>query len=241
MEVLKQDIEKFLASSRESGTVYFDDDCYNFEEFNGVGVGCFSGRGNYYNRAGKIGGGFGCGYGDCAGDGYSNGTGIGYDIGEGYRPARDILSFNGQKVYRIDDIATLIYQVRGNYAKGAVLARDLILEPCFIARFGDYYGHGDTIHKAFEAAKYKATEEMPEDERIDLFVKEHPDLDKKYDDLFEWHHILTGSCEFGRRRWCEQHGYKPTDSITIRTFLEQTRNDYGHGVIAQVRKRYGLN
>ena len=53
-------------------------------------------------------------------------------------------------------------------------------------------------------------------------MKTHPALDEEYGDLFDWHHVLTGSCEFGRRQWCEEHGYKPTDSITLRTFLTET-------------------
>ena len=160
--------------------------------------------------------------------------------GSGSGDGSGILSFNGQKVYMVDGVQTLIYHVWGNYAKGAVLNGDLTLTSCFIARVGDFYGHGDTLHEAFNAANEKAMDGMDEDERIDLFVKEHPDLDKEYDDLFKWHHILTGSCDFGRRQWCKDHGYEPTDSITIRTFLEQTRNDYGHEVITKVRERYGL-
>ena len=188
--------------------------------------------------------GYGYGYGDGSGsgDGYGSGygSGSGSGSGDGYGYG-DIISFNGHKVHDVDGMPTLIYHVRGDYAKGAILNGDLTLKPCFVARFGDFYGHGGTIHEAFEASKDKAMQEMPVEERIDLFVREHPDLDKEYGDLFKWHHILTGSCEFGRRQWCEQHGYKPTDSITIRTFLDKTRDDYGRDVIAQVRKRYGLN
>ena len=137
-------------------------------------------------------------------------------------------------------MSTLIYAVRGNVAKGAVLGRDLTLKDCWIAKRGNFFAHGDTLHAAVEAVEAKWLENKPLDERIAEFLKTHPDLDEAYHDLFEWHHILTGSCEFGRRQWCEEHGYKPTDSITLRAFFEQTKNDYGGDVIRLAAQKYGL-
>ena len=135
---------------------------------------------------------------------------------------------------------TLIYAVRGNVAKGAVLGRDLTLRDCWIAKRGNFFAHGETLHEAVEAVEAKWMDNRPLDERIAEFVKTHPALDEEYGDLFEWHHVLTGSCEFGRRQWCEEHGYKPTDSITLRAFLTETVGAYGGDVIRQVAKEYGL-
>ena len=170
------------------------------------------------------------GSGNCTGYGNGSGSGSGSDIKE----------FNGRKVYDIDSVSTLIYAVRGNVAMGAVLCRDMTLKDCWIAKRGNFFAHGDTLHEAVEAVEAKWRENRPLDDRIAEFVKTHPSLDEPYGDLFEWHHILTGSCEFGRRQWCEEHGYKPTDSITLRAFFEQTKNDYGRDVIRQVAQKYGL-
>ena len=126
------------------------------------------------------------------------------------------------------------------YAALGVLRKDMSLKDCWIAKRGNFFAHGDTLHEAVEAVEAKWRENRPLDERIAEFVKTHPELDEEYGDLFEWHHILTGSCEFGRRQWCEEHGYKPTDSITLRAFFEQTKNDYGRVVIRRVAKEYGL-
>ena len=166
------------------------------------------------------------------GDGYGSGDGSGYGDG--------IKEFNGRKVYDIDSVPTLIYAVKGDAAKGAVLDKDLTLKDCWIARRGNFFSHGDTLHAAVEAVEAKWRDNRPLDERIAEFVKVHPALDEVYHDLFEWHHVLTGSCEFGRRNWCEEHGYEPTDSITLRTFFEQTKNDYGGDVIVKVARKYGL-
>ncbi len=176
----------------------------------------------------------GYGYGDGSGDG------SGYGYGDGYGYGYGVKEFDGRKVYDIDRVLTLIYAVRGNVAKGAVLCRDLTLRDCWIAKRGNFFAHGDTLHEAVEAVEAKWRENRPLDERIAEFARTHPSLDEPYGDLFDWHHILTGSCEFGRRQWCEEHGYKPTDSITLRTFLTETVGAYGGDVIRLVAKEYGL-
>ena len=114
------------------------------------------------------------------------------------------------------------------------------LKDCWIAKRGNFFAHGDTLHEAVEAVEAKWRENRPLDERIAEFVKTHPELDEEYGDLFDWHHVLTGSCEFGRWQWCKEHGYKPTDSIILRTFLTETVGNYGGDVIRQVAKEYGL-
>lgn len=178
--------------------------------------------------------GSGTGYGD-ASKGYS-GNGCGIDV------VKDdaILEFNGHKVYTIDNLATIIYSVKENIAKGAILNLDLTTTDCYIARVENYFAHGTTAKQAFQEAyaKWKAT--SPIKERIADFIKVHPALDVPYDDLFSWHHVLTGSCSFGRLAWCKQRGYKPTDSITVRTFIMQTKDDYGSEVIKQLAEYYNI-
>ena len=216
MEAIERDIERFLAVSSGSGYGY------------GYGYGDGSGSGDGY------------GYGDGSGDGYGDGDGDGSGSGSGSGYGSDIKEFNGRKVYNIDSVRTLIYAVKGDVARGAVLRKDMTLRDCWIARRGNFFAHGDTLHDAVEAVEAKWRDNRPLDERIAEFVKTHPELDEEYGDLFDWHHILTGSCEFGRRQWCDEHGYKPTDSITLRAFFEQTKNDYGRDVIRRVAKEYGL-
>ena len=218
MEAIEKDIERFLAVG------------YGYGSGSGDGYGYGSGDGYGYGS----GYGYGYGYGDGSGSGYGSGSGDGSGYGGGVK------ELSGHKVYDIDRVSTLIYAVRGNVAKGAVLGRDLKLKDCWIAKRGNFFAHGDTLHEAVEAVEAKWRENRPLDERIAEFLKTHPVLDEEYGDLFEWHHILTGSCEFGRQQWCEEHGYKPTDSITLRMFLTETAGDYGGDVIRQVAQQYGL-
>ena len=213
---IERDIERFLAVG--SGAGY------------GAGDGSGSGDGSGYGSG--AGSGSGSGSGSGAGYGYGDGSGDGYGSG--------VKEFNGRKVYDIDSVPTLIFAVKGDTAKGATIQKDMSLKDCWIAKRGNFFAHGDTLHAAVEAVEAKWRENRPLDDRIAEFVKTHPSLDEPYGDLFDWHHILTGSCEFGRRQWCDGHGYKPTDSITLRAFFEQTKNDYGRDVIRRVAQKYGL-
>ena len=40
--------------------------------------------------------------------------------------------------------------------------------------------------------------------------------------------------------FCDAHGLKPTDSITVRAFLTGTVGNYGGSVIRKVAERYGI-
>ena len=234
MEAIERDIERFLAVSYGSGDGSGSGSGYGYGDGSGYGSGDGDGSGSGYG----YGDGSGYGYGD--GSGYGSGDGSGYGSGDGSGDGDGVKEFNGRKVYNIDSVPTLIYAVKGDVAKGATLQKDMSLKDCWIAKRGNFFAHGDTLHEAVEAVEAKWWENRPLDERIAEFVKTHPELEEEYGDLFDWHHVFTGSCEFGRRQWCEEHGYSPTDSITLRTFFEQTRNDYGRDVIRQVAKEYGL-
>ena len=236
MEAIEKDIERFLAV----GSGYGDGDGDGYGDGDGDGYGYGYGDGDGYGYGYGDGSGSGYGYGYGYGSGYGDGDGSGSGDGYGSGDGSGAKEFNGRKVYDIDSVLTLIYAVKGDAARGAVLRTDMTLRDCWIARRGNFFAHGDTLHEAVEAVEAKWRENRPLDARIAEFMKTHPALDEEYGDLFEWHHILTGSCEFGRRQWCEEHGYKPTDSITLRTFLTETVGDYGGDVIRLAAQKYGL-
>ena len=186
------------------------------------------------------GSGSGSGYGTGSGDGYGYGTGYGtgYGDGSGY----DVKEWQGQTVYYIDGVATMIDSVHGNYAKGRILKKDLTTETCFIAKVeGRYFAHGETLHGAISDAKEKAFNGLSEDERIGKFVAEYPkkDVVAKNADLFAWHNRLTGSCEMGRRAFAKEHDIDVENgSMTIENFIKLTINSYGGGTIEKLKERY---
>ena len=167
--------------------------------------------------------------GDGSGDGSGSGSGI--------------KSYNGQKVYMIDGVRTLIDEVKGNFAKGAIIRGDMTMKVCWIAKAGRCFAHGKDIHTAHLEAIANHQRNMPLEERLDSFISEHPDMEAKYavTDLFKWHNILTGLCEMGRREFCRSCGLNPQkDSLTVEEFVRLTCNSYGSDVIRQLADRLSI-
>ena len=182
----------------------------------------------------KIENGDGHGSGDGDGDGYGYGDGYGSGSGSGY----GVIEYNHQKVYKIDGIPTIIDSVHGNYAKCKILKDDLTLIECFIAKCGNFFAHGENLKQALSDASEKYNENKPLEERIDEFNETYPDNDTPIDgnELFSWHHILTGSCLFGRNEFCSDKGLDVNAKYTVREFISLTENAFGSDVIKQLKK-----
>lgn len=198
--------------------------------FLSVSNGYGSGSGNGYGYG--DGSGYGSGNGSGYGDGYGNGSGSGYGDGSGY----GIKSFNGEPVYRIDGVNTLIHSVLGNIAHGEILNGDLTLTPCYIVKQDGFFAHGETLREAMEDLRDKLFEYMPEDDRIEMFLSE-TDREKTYPTqyFYDWHHRLTGSCDMGRKQFARDHGVDLEHGImTLTEFLELTKDAYGGDVIRKV-------
>ena len=204
----------------------------------GYGDGSGDGSGDGYGDGSGSGDGDGNGYGDGYGYGYSGGDGSGYGYGDGSGDGYGdgIKRFNREPVYRIDGVDTLIRSVRGNTAHGAILNGDLTLTPCYIVKQDNVFAHGETLREAMEALREKLFEDMPEDERIDTFLRE-TDREKTYPTqyFYDWHHRLTGSCDMGRKQFARDHGVDLEHGMmTLTEFLELTKYAYGGDVIRKV-------
>ena len=148
--------------------------------------------------------------------------------------------YNGNIVDYIDDVPTIITQVRGNIACGYIIKDDLTLDSCFIAKVGNSFAHGKTLKDAVADAEAKEMENMPVEERIKKFVEVFGILDSEHTgkEFYDWHHILTGSCRMGRDEFCEAHDIDLTKKYTVRYFLDLTKNSFGGDVIKQIGEAY---
>ena len=139
----------------------------------------------------------------------------------------------------IDGVATLITKVRESVARGFILSADLSLEPCFIVRQNNSFAHGASLHEARQALLEKLFEDMPEEERIEAFVKEHTSGSLYSNrDYFDWHHKLTGSCEMGRLQFAKDHGIDLDGSMTPEAFICLTEHAFGGGTIRKLKDYY---
>ena len=176
---------------------------------------------------------------DGNGDGDGNGYGNGSGEGDGYGNGNGILNYCGHDVYRIDDQPTLIYHVRDNIAKGALIREDMSLAPCYIVKNDGIFAHGKTLREAQSALMDKLFDDMPVDDRIDAFVAAHKS-NQTYPntDYFDWHNKLTGSCLMGREEFARKHNVDMTGSMTVAEFISLTKDDYGRDVIRQLAEKY---
>nr|DAG76964.1 MAG TPA: hypothetical protein [Caudoviricetes sp.] len=189
--------------------------------------------------------GYGYGYGDGNGyssgdgNGYSNGYGYGYGDGNGYSNSYGygIKKINGMDVVKIDNIPTAIKKIRGNIAFGYVFEK-MQLKPCYVVKQDGLFAHGKTVKEAFAALQEKLFDNMTTDERINAFLKEiKSNTEYPAKTFYDWHHRLTGSCEFGRSQFIENHNIKLDQLMTVRDFIELTKNDYGGEIIKELEKR----
>lgn len=233
---MEEQIRKFLSiysgygygSGYGSGSGYGDGYGYGYGSGDGSGYGSGDGYGDGYGS----GSGYGYGYGD--GSGYGSGYGDGY--GSGYGDG--IKTFNGDKVYIIDDIPTIIKHVHDNVAKGYILNDDFTLTETFVAKRNGKFAHGETLHEAFASLQEKLYDDSTEEERLEAFKKHFQDFTKKVSakELFHWHHVLTGSCKQGRLSFCANKGIDiDNDTYTVHEFIELTQYSYGGDIIRKLK------
>ena len=180
----------------------------------------------------------GSGSGDGYGSGSGSGDGDGDGDGSGSGDGDGIKTFNGDKVYIIDGIPTIIKHVHGNVAKGYILNDDLTLTETFVAKENGKFAHGETLHDAFDSLQEKLYDDSTEEERLEAFKNHFPDFTKKVSakELFYWHHVLTGSCKQGRLSFCINKGIDiDKDAYTVHEFIEFTQYSYGGDIIRKLK------
>ncbi len=247
MADVKEAVKRFLEVPHGSGDGSGEGsgDGFGSGYGSGEGSGFGSGDGSGEGSGDGFGSGFGSGSGD--GDGSGDGSGFGYGSGDGSGDGSgfgygygDVTSLAGDPVNMVDNVPTIIDHVHGNAAKGRILLSNFTTKDCYVVKNEDgIFAHGDTLREAMNALLEKQFDDMPEEKRIEAFLEAHRD-DKKYpaQDLFDWHHRLTGSCMAGRNAFCLNHQIDlENDTFTVDEFINLTRDDYGGCVIRNLEKK----
>ena len=203
---------------------------YGFEEGSGRGYS----YGSSYSR--------GSGYSTPANEDYRFKSAVTYGYGIGHRCGFGLKSINGNTIYIIDNMPTIITSIHNNIAKGFFILTDLQLIPCYIVKDGNKFAHGETLRNAFDSLQEKLYDDSTEEERIEAFKKKFPEYDVKYNnkDLFTYHHVLTGSCKMGREAFMSNNGLSLDSKTSIREFVELTKDSYGGEIIKKLPIVYGM-
>ena len=201
----------------------------------GFGSGCKSSSG-YGSGNGS---GYAYGYNDGSGFGSGRGNDDGYGHGHGYGYGYGIKSFNGESVHLIDEVQTIISNIKGNLARGFILNSDLTLLPCYICKNERYFAHGETLKEAKQALRKKILENMNTDETIEQFLSTF-EKEKKYPakDFYEWHHYLTGSCEMGRKSFMQDRNITFDDMYTVDEFIDICKDSFGNEAILKLKEKW---
>ena len=216
---------------------------FGSSDYSGCGYGYGSGQGYASKDGNGSGNGCGSGYSNFYGYGFGCVCGRGFDKGDGYDEGSycdNILTFNGNIVDNVDMLPTIIIQVKNNFAKGYIVKDDLTLESCYIAKIGNFFAHGKTLKDAVSDAVKKQGKNMSIEERIKNFVETFGSLNSKHTgkEYYDWHHILTNSCQMGRDKFCKAHDIDLSKKYTVKYFLNITKNSYGSNIIKLVREAY---
>lgn len=214
------------------------------DDYNGWGSGESPGAGHgegCHDDEGYVGlAGFSNGYGTARG-GCGLYAGLHFGTGSGGGDI-SMCRIDNHSVFFLDHIPTIVYAVCKNYAKGAIVHDDLTLEPCYIALSEHYVAHGKTLREAKQALDKKLLEYSPIENRIQEFCKTFLPNTKYPNKLFfEWHSILTGSCEMGRTAFCKDRGVSLDDETTPEEFIKLTENSYRGEIIAMLKDYYDVN
>lgn len=249
MKLLEEKIKKWLKVNIDYGFGEGDGSGYGGGYGNGYGYGSSYSEGDGYGDGSGYGSGYGYGngygYGEGDGTGYgsSNGTGYGsidsssYGYGDGY--GYGWKSINGNKIYRIDNVLTIITHLNKNIAKGKILNGDLTTEDCYVVKGHNEFSHGKTIKEAMQSLEEKIFDNMDTEETIEEFRKKFKDGRKyKGTTFFKWHHNLTGSCLMGRESFVKNNEIDLNKMYSVQEFIKLTENDFGGSVIRELKQYY---
>lgn len=253
MKVSEKEIEKFLkiihgdgygdGYDSGNGNGYGDGYGNGCGDSNGYGSGY--GDGDGYGNGNGNGDGYGNGYGDGYGNGYGNGCGDGngYGDGSGDGDGIKINIFNKQKVYEIDTISCIFISIHQNVAKVLTISKKTFeTKEQYVVKYNNLFAHGDSIKKAKEDVERKYLSTLDIESKLKEFVNTF-ELNKNYSnlDFYNWHTILTGSCDSGKNMFIQDKGISLQGEMTIKEFINLTQDNYKSQIIKQLKKKYDKN
>jgi hypothetical protein len=252
--ISKDQICKFIfkmpisnSSGYGSGSGYDNGNGYG----NGSDDGSGSGSGSGYDNGNGYGNGSGSGSGYDNGNGYGNGSGSGsgsyapfafvkkskFFLGYSNNQKVKLNKLFGRQVVYIDEIPCFVNSIKGNIASISVIDIDnnYLLTDMFVVKNNNIFAHGKTIKDAQKALVNKIFASLNKEERIIEFKKKfkkgilYPNKE-----FYNWHCLLTGSCEAGRNHFIKSKKIDLEDKMTVEAFVRICSSEYGGDIIKQL-------
>lgn len=161
---------------------------------------------------------------------------------DGYGYGYGIKKINNCIISKIDNVNTIITNIKGNIAKGFIFNNDLTIIPTFIVKRNNYFSHGNTLKQSLLDLEDKIFSNLNIEERLEEFKNKFL-KDKKYKgtEFFKWHNLLTGSCLQGRESFVKNKGIDLEEEFSDNEFLLMIKNDFGWNSIQQLEVYYAVN
>ena len=186
---------------RSLNTIINDEPSYSTPYVNHSGCGSAIGSGNRF------------------GQGFGN---VKYTPKESYT-GKDIISFNGNKTYFLDDYVLYIKHFRFPWIKGEIIKNDFTTQPCYLSSINNKIAISDSIKSVYDELKEKIDKKKyNENDIARAFVLCHPEYDKKYQwfEMVEWHALNLNSCIEGRNAFTDVCGKNKYDMSTPKELIE---------------------
>lgn len=154
------------------------------------------------------------------------GYGSGFSDGSGYVIIKKLM---GNDVYYVDNIPCVFRSIKNNYAKVDIIDKKTfqIDDKVYLAKYHNYFAHGDTLKSALSAAKDKFYSHNNFDTLKTILKNKFAKGKLTGKELFKWHNYLTGSCEYGRNLFVKQHNIDLNKRYSLKEFVDICGEDYG--------------
>jgi hypothetical protein len=170
---------------------------------------------------------------------YENHYGVGKGIGTTYNPngsyaginyniksykysGKDIISFNNNKCYFINDFTLYITNIHYPWIMGEIIKNDCTTQKCFLAKINKNVVIGNSLHEVLEGLRNKIKKTNNNDYDIALaFTIAHPDYNKEYDwsEMISWYILNKNLCLEGVEKFSKFANKKNGDKATPKELI----------------------
>lgn len=154
----------------------------------------------------------------------------------------EIKTHNGNKVYYINDVPTVIKSINCGIGHGYIIDNNGKSVEKFVAKSYNIFVFGDSFDEVYDKLYEKDRIKEYSEIFINKFV-EHFKLNRKYNfsELAFWHRNLTGACIEGIMLFCKDNNINfENDKMTVQEFLNISKNSYGKSIVKNIAKIYKL-
>lgn len=140
---------------------------------------------------------------------------------------KNILSYNGHKVYLINDYLLYITHIREPWAMGKIIKNDLTTQDCYLGKINNNIVVVSNLHDGIEELRNKISNKVNNiDDIVEAFVLAHPNYEKEYDwnEMVTWHSLDKTSCADGRKKFSNFANKNCNSKATPKELIEIMKN-----------------